>query len=96
MFLSRRPEIAVSEGIETGLSFMQATGIPTWATLSAGGIKKLLLPPDAREVLIAADADEVGLKAAEAAAARWHAEGREVRMVKPPEGVDFNDLARAP
>jgi hypothetical protein len=30
-------KIAVSEGIETGLSFMQATGIPTWAALSAGG-----------------------------------------------------------
>jgi putative DNA primase/helicase len=89
------PKIAVSEGIETGLSFMQATGIPTWAALSAGGIKKLLLPPDVREVLIAADADLAGISAARIAAQRWHAEGRKVRIVKPPERLDFNDLARA-
>jgi hypothetical protein len=90
-----RAKIAVSEGIETGLSFMQATGIPTWAALSAGGITKLLLPPDVHEVLIAADADKVGLEAAEKAASRWHAEGRNVRIIRPPQGLDFNDLARA-
>lgn len=87
-------KIAVSEGIETGLSFMQATGIPTWAALSAGGITNLVLPDGAREVLIAADADQVGLEAAETAAGRWHAQGRTVRIVKPPAGLDFNDLAR--
>jgi putative DNA primase/helicase len=90
------PRIAVSEGIESGLSFMQATEIPTWAALSANGMKKLLLPPEVREVVIAADADETGLEAAEEAASRWHAEGRKVRIIKPPEGLDFNDLARAP
>ena len=87
-------KIAVSEGIETGLSFMQATGLPTWAALSAGGITNLVLPDAVRKVLIAADADEVGLEAAESAASRWHAEGRTVRIVKPPAGLDFNDLAR--
>ena len=64
--------MAVSEGIETGLSFMQATEIPTWAALSAGGLQALLLPPEVREVLIAADRDLVGLNAAQIAAARWH------------------------
>ena len=88
-------KIAVSEGIETGLSFMQATGTPTWAALSAGGIKKLLLRPNAREVLIAADADPAGISAARIAAQRWYAEGRKVRIVEPPERLDFNDLARA-
>jgi len=88
-------KLAVSEGIETGLSFMQATGIPTWAALSAGGLQTLILPPEVREVLIAADPDPVGLKAARVAAQRWHDEGRIVRIVQPPEGTDFNDLARA-
>ena len=32
--------IAVAEGIETGLSVIQATGIPTWAALSIGGMRK--------------------------------------------------------
>jgi hypothetical protein len=90
------PMIAVSEGIETGLSFMQATSIPTWVALSAGGLQALMLPPEVREVLIAADPDLVGLKAARIAAQRWHAEGRIVRIIEPPEGSDFNDLARAP
>jgi len=88
-------KVAVSEGIETGLSIMQATGISTWAALSAGGLQALLLPPEVREVLIAADPDLVGLKAAQIAARRWHQEGRIVRLVKPPEGYDFNDLGRA-
>jgi putative DNA primase/helicase len=88
-------KMAVAEGIETGLSFMQATGMPSWAALSAGGLQALLLPPEVREVLIAADPDLVGLKAAQIAARRWHHEGRVVRIVSPPEGNDFNDLARA-
>jgi hypothetical protein len=86
--------VAVSEGIETGLSVQQATGIPTIAALSAGGMQALILPAGVREVFIAADHDDVGLKAAQGAARRWHAEGRVVRIVKPPQGVDFNDLAR--
>jgi putative DNA primase/helicase len=88
------PKTAVSEGIETGLSFQQATGIPTLAALSAGGLQALLLPAVVQEVFIAADADPVGLKAAQAAARRWHDEGRTVRIVEPPTGQDFNDLAR--
>jgi hypothetical protein len=95
--LSLLPEetVAVSEGIETGLSVQQATGIRTIAALSAAGVQALLLPDCVREVFIAADHDDVGLKGAYSAARRWHGEGRIVRIVKPPEGVDFNDLARS-
>ena len=46
------PKLAVSEGIETGLSVQQATGIPTWAALSAGGLTTLVLPKEVREVRI--------------------------------------------
>lgn len=88
-------KLVVSEGIETGLSVLQATGIPTVAALSTGGLKALLLPKFVSEILIAADADEPGTKAANAAAARWHAEGRKVLVVKPTQGSDFNDLARS-
>jgi phage/plasmid primase-like uncharacterized protein len=87
-------KVAVSEGIETGLSVQQATGIPTIAALSAAGMQTLILPARVQEVFIAADPDDVGMKAAHSAARRWHADGRVVRIVKPPEGVDFNDLAR--
>jgi putative DNA primase/helicase len=87
-------KVAISEGIETGLSVLQATSIPTLAALSAGGMQTLILPAQVEQVFIAADHDKVGLAAANAAARRWHAEGRVVRIVKPPEGMDFNDLAR--
>jgi hypothetical protein len=89
------PMLAVAEGIETALSFMQATAVPTWAALSAGGIRNLILPEIVREVVIAADPDPVGLIAARAAARRWLAEGRSVRIARPPLNSDFNDLLRA-
>jgi putative DNA primase/helicase len=89
------PILAVAEGIETALSFMLATAVPTWAALSAGGIRNLVLPEIVREVVIAADPDPVGLMAARAAARRWLAQGRSVRMVRPPLNSDFNDLLRA-
>lgn len=89
--------LAITEGVETGLSVMQAAGIPTWAALSAGGITQLILPPLplAREVIICADHDGngIGQRAANVAAARWLAEGRRVRIAMPPcAGQDFNDL----
>lgn len=91
--------LAISEGLETALSIMVATGIPAWAALSAGGIQRLILPPLplAREVLICADNDAngVGQRAAETAAMRWYGEGRIVRIATPPQtGKDFNDLLR--
>ena len=86
--------LAISEGIETGLSVLAATGTPTWAALSAGGIKRLVLPPLplAAEVVMAADPDPVGLTAAHDAADRWHREGRRVRIAETSSGQDFNDL----
>ena len=89
-------QLAVTEGIESGLSVLQATGLPTWAALSAGGITSLRLPPVEMvpQLVICSDHDQTGLKAAREAAKRWHAEGRLVRIAIPPEpGMDFNDLA---
>ena len=87
--------LVVAEGIETTLSVMQATGLPGWAALSASGIARLILPPEARLVLIAADNDgnRVGAAAAHDAARHWLGEGRRVKIVVPPEvGCDFNDV----
>jgi putative DNA primase/helicase len=90
-------QLIVTEGIETGLSVQQATGIPTWAALSTSGIKSLVLPdlPLATHIIIGADNDTSGqgLKAAEIAAERWSLEGRRVRIALPPtSGTDFNDV----
>ena len=90
-------EMAVSEGIETGLAVQLSTGLPTWAALSAGGICNLILPPLplASEVVIAADNDAngCGQRAAHDAARVWREQGRRVRIAMPLEiGTDFNDV----
>ncbi len=70
------PELVLSEGLETGLSVQQATGLPVWATLSTSGLRSVILPPEVKTVIIAADADEPGEEAAQKAAKRFLAEGR--------------------
>lgn len=90
--------LLVGEGIETVLSGMQATGLPGWAAFSAGNLVDLLLPPVVAEVVILVDHDSngVGQRKAEAAARRFHAEGRRVRLALPPvPDTDFNDILRA-
>jgi putative DNA primase/helicase len=55
----------------------------------------LVLPATVRTVILLADndADGGGERAAHAAAQRWLAEGRRVRIALPPEpGTDFADL----
>ena len=90
------PELVLSEGIETSLSVQQATGLPVWATLSTSGLRSIILPPEVETVIIAADADEPGEKAAQEAARRFIAEGRKVKIARPPQGMDFNDLLQMP
>lgn len=88
--------LALCEGIETGLAVMTACpDLPVWATLSTSGLEQVDLPSSARRVLILADNDAsgAGLRAAEAAARRLRAQGRDVALIIPPqEGDDFNDL----
>jgi phage/plasmid primase-like uncharacterized protein len=95
------PVLAVSEGIETGLSFLQLSGLPVWAALSTTGITRLILPPLplAAEVVVAADFDtkdphkNPGMEAAKKAAKIWTSEGRTVQIVPPLDGHnDWNDV----
>ena len=90
--------LMVGEGIETCLAAMQATGHPAWAALSTSGLRALDLPDDVRDVIVLADGDEPGEAAARDCAWRWKREGRRVRIARPPQGMDFNDmlLGRAP
>ena len=92
-FAPATDRVMVGEGIETSLSVMQFTHVSTWAALSAPGLKSLHLPPEIREVTILADSGDTGEEAAKSAALRWIKEGRKVRIARPPNGLDFNDLA---
>ncbi len=88
--------VNVCEGIETGLSLQQMSGIATIAAGSSGNMVPLILPalPSARHVIIGADndANDAGLRAAMTAATRWRDEGRDVRVKKPRELKDYNDV----
>jgi hypothetical protein len=84
--------LMVGEGIETCLAAMQATGHPAWAALSTAGLRALDLPEDVRDVIVLADGDAAGEAAARDCAWRWKREGRRVRIARPPQGTDFNDM----
>ena len=90
--------LALAEGIETALSVLQATGIPTWAALGTSNLALVELPEIVREIIICADNDVngAGEKAALAAAAKFTREGQRVLIARPPSaGMDFNDLLQA-
>jgi phage/plasmid primase-like uncharacterized protein len=87
--------VAIAEGIETALSVQTATGLPTWACLSTSGMRAVLLPDTVREVVICADHDPPGLKAANAAAERLTRQGKRVKIATPPQAdTDFNDMLK--
>ena len=87
--------LLVSEGVESGLAASELFGLPCWSAVYAGGLCSLVLPPEVRRVIIAADNDASGTGQLNALAAydRWTAEDRSVRIVAPPVvGDDFNDV----
>jgi hypothetical protein len=87
--------LAIGEGIESTAAAVVACGMPGWAALSAGGMRALILPPEATDIIIIADHDAtgVGVRAAHDAASRWLAEGRRVRIAMPPEvDTDMADV----
>ena len=88
-------QLATAEGIENALAFHIATGLPVWATVSAGGMGNVVIPNDVKLVTIAVDNDEnnIGQNAAEKLKKRLLKEGRQVRCVMPPKvDTDFADI----
>ena len=88
---SKKPLI-VGEGIETTLAAMLlAGGVPGISAISASNMPSVR-PPKCTEIIIAADADDAGRKAAAQLAARLEYEGHKVRIAVPPaDGEDWND-----
>jgi predicted P-loop ATPase len=86
--------IGLAEGIETALAVTTACpDLPAWSTLSSIGMESIVLPPDIAHVVLLADNDHAGRRAADVAAAKLEMAGRRVFLALPPrEGDDFNDL----
>lgn len=86
--------LAIAEGIETALSVARAF-TPVWSTIDAGNMAAFSVLDGIESLLIVADNDAAGIRAAEQCAERWYRAGREVRIAKSPvPGEDLNDYAR--
>lgn len=88
--------LVVCEGIETGLSLVDALAdlSPTvCAALSTSGIRGLDLDGfERRELVVAPDGDAPGRVAADTLAGRAAGSGWSVRVMHPPVGSDWNDV----
>lgn len=83
--------LGIAEGIESALALAWAHA-PVWAAIDAGNLTQFPLLEGIESLVIAADHDQAGLRAARECARRWA--GRDVRVVVPPEpGTDLADVA---
>ena len=87
-------EVAVAEGVETALAIAVATGLPVYSAVSANGMAAWLPPQGVKRVLIGADGDDAGRKAAATLARRLLALGLRVRLAVAEEGRDWLDLVK--
>ncbi len=84
----------MAEGLENAVSVQQATGIPTWAAMSAPFMGNLILPPieQGPNLYIASDPDPAGQRAADKLAVRAKSDGWTVLHVPAPDGCDWNSI----
>jgi putative DNA primase/helicase len=96
-------ELAITEGLETGLAVRLSTGKPLWAALNCGNLEKLWIPEAVKRVCIYADNDAdgefAGQLSAYALAQRLVRESRNqgldrvVRVYVPKhDGTDWADV----
>lgn len=82
--------LGIAEGIETALSLAHGF-TPVWACIDAGHLAKFPLLAGVQDLIIAADNDAAGRKAADECAARWAGHAA-VRVVQSDAaGADLND-----
>jgi phage/plasmid primase-like uncharacterized protein len=91
--------VVIAEGIETALSVaISCSELRVMAAVSLGNMSRIDLPAAIATVIICGDNDEPGSQAEaalNAAAARFAAQGRKVRIARSPVGSDFNDCLTA-
>lgn len=81
----------VTEGLEDGLTLMQALTRSVWVAAGTSMLPAMAFPDTVREIVIGADGDAPGEAAARKAAGAFAATGRAVRMMRPtPPYKDFN------
>lgn len=87
--------IVVTEGLEDGLSLAQALGESVWVAAGTAMLPHMTFASVTRSVVIGADADEAGERAAQKAAIAYRDAQLAVRIMRPAESYkDFNDMLR--
>jgi putative DNA primase/helicase len=87
--------LGLAEGVESALSAMQLSGVPTWACLGAGRMHRVAVPDSVRELHVFMDNDGPGRDAGEHTCAA-HLRHRRVVLRRPPDHLkDWNDFLRA-
>jgi hypothetical protein len=87
--------LAVAEGVETALS-LASEYMPIWSLVDAGNMAAFPVLAGIETLVIGADHDEAGQKAANRLEAAWKAQGREALIIQPEHfKEDFNDMERA-
>ena len=87
--------LGVAEGIETAIAVQKATGMPVWAATSGALVRAIRIPRRVKRLVIWADRDKAGRKAAMKAAERLEAAGLPVAVHYPqglPAGSDWLDV----
>ena len=79
--------LAITEGIEDALAVLLSGWSPVWAATSSGAIAKFLVLGGIESLTIFADADDVGLCAAEQCRDRWRQAGCEAVIAAPGRSV---------
>ena len=84
--------MAIAEGIETALSLAWAYK-PVWSCIDAGHVAAMPVLPGVETLVIGADNDPAGQKAATECAERWAAADVEV-LVTRQAANDLNDVLK--
>lgn len=85
--------LGIAEGIETALSLAHGF-TPVWSLIDAGHLAKFPVLNGIEELIIAADNDDAGRKAADECARRWAAHAA-VRVISADtDGCDLNDQVK--
>ena len=87
--------LGIAEGVETCIAVMQRLDWrPVWAATCAGAVATFPVLAGIDAITIFADADQAGMRAAEACARRWAEAGREASIWTPKQG-DWRDACVA-
>lgn len=88
--------IVVTEGLEDGLSLAQALGESVWVAAGTSMLPHMSFASVTRSIVIGADADEAGERAAQKAAEVYRDAQLAVRIMRPaPPHKDWNEVLMA-